>query len=331
VIEIRDVDLDDESQLKRWYDAWAASQAARPPGMIESWENARVAMPRRHPDFRVDLFAATDGDEVVGAGLVNLPLHDNLTVAYAEISTHPDHRRRGVGAAVLAEVERRSAAAGRERVLAEVFTPPGGTSPGVAFAEAHGYTVANREGMKALEVTGSEPLWAALEEQAAAALGDHQILVWRDVVPDEYVEQMCVLLGQFMSLVPQGDLDLEDGDWTVERFRAAEQRRIEIGAAVFLAVAVAPDGSLVAANELRLHTHDPRVAHISITMVLPDHRGHRLGLATKLGTHRAVRAAFPECGLVVTSNADANDHMNAINEAMGYRVLESLVEYHRRL
>ncbi|WP_151083293.1 GNAT family N-acetyltransferase [Nocardioides cynanchi] len=331
MLEIHDVDLDDETQLQRWYDAWAAAQAARPAGMIESWQNARVVMPRRHPDFHVDLFSVVDGGEVVGAGLVNLPLHDNLTVAYAEISTRPEHRRRGVGAAVLAEVERRAAAAGRERVLTEVFTPPGGTSPGVGFAEGHGYTVASREGMKALEVGASEPRWAALEDQVTAVIGDYRILLWRDVVPDEHVDQMCVLLGQFMSLVPQGELDLEDGEWTVERYRAAEQRRVEVGAAVFLAVAVAPDGSLVAANELRLNTHDPRVAQISITMVLPGHRGHRLGLATKLATHRALRAAFPECGLVVTSNSDENDHMNAINDALGYRVLENLLEYHRRL
>jgi hypothetical protein len=66
-------------------------------------------------------------------------------------------------------------------------------------------------------------------------------------------------------------------------------------------------------------------------MVLPEHRGHRLGLATKLATHRAVRAAFPECHLVVTSNAEVNTHMNAINDALGYEVLEDLLEYHRRL
>jgi GNAT superfamily N-acetyltransferase len=331
VIEISDVDLDDEARLRQWYDAYAAAQAGRPTGMVESWEVARVALPRRHPDFQVDLFVAEDADRVVGAGMVNLPLHDNLTVAYAEVGAHPDHRRRGVGAAVLAEVERRAAAGGRERVLTEVFTPPGGTSPGVPFAEAHGYTVANREGMKALVLAEAEPLWAAHEAQVAEALGGHRILVWRDVVPDEHVQQVCAMLGQFMSLIPQGDLDLEDGDWTVERYRAAEQRRLAIGTAVFLAVAAAPDGSLVAASEVRLNTHDPRVAHISITMVLPGHRGHRLGIATKLATHRALVAAFPECGLVVTSNSDVNHHMNAINQALGYRVLESLVEYHRRL
>ena len=32
---------------------------------------------------------------------------------------------------------------------------------------------------------------------------------------------------------------------------------------------------------------------------------------------------------MVTSNAEVNTHMNAINEAMGYRQVETLVEYHR--
>ena len=331
MIEIRDVDLDDEAQLERWYDAWATSQSGRPPGMIESWEVARVALPRPHPDFRIDLFLAVVGDEAVGAGMVNLPLQDNVTVAYAEVGARPDRTQGGVGAAVLAEVERRAVAAGRDRVIVEVFTRPGDTSPGVSFAGAHGYTVANREGTKALVLAEAEPLWAPLETQAAEALGDYRILLWRDVVPDQHVEQMCALVGQFMSLVPQGDLDLEDGDWTVARYRDAERRRADIGTALFLAVGVGPDGSLVAASEVRLNTHDPRVAHISITMALPAHRGHRLGLATKLATHRALRAAFPECRLVVTSNSEVNAHMNAINEALGYRVLEQLLEYQKYL
>ncbi len=48
----------------------------------------------------------------MGVGLLNLPLEDNPTVAYADVMAHPDHRRRGVGTAVLAEIERRARAAG---------------------------------------------------------------------------------------------------------------------------------------------------------------------------------------------------------------------------
>ena len=134
-----------------------------------------------------------------------------------------------------------------------------------------------------------------------------------------------------MSLIPQGDLDLEDRDWTVERVREAEQRRVEIGLATFESAAVAPDGTVVGLTGVRVSTHDRAAAHISVTMVLPEHRGHRLGLGTKLASHRALRAAFPECRLVTTSNAEVNPHMNAINEAMGYQVVETLIEYHKRI
>jgi hypothetical protein len=68
-----------------------------------------------------------------------------------------------------------------------------------------------------------------------------------------------------------------------------------------------------------------------MTMVLPDARGHRVGLAMKLATHRALRASYPACTAVVTSNADVNDHMNAVNEALGYRVVERLPEYQKWL
>jgi hypothetical protein len=64
---------------------------------------------------------------------------------------------------------------------------------------------------------------------------------------------------------------------------------------------------------------------------MPEARGHRLGLAMKLASHRALRAEFDECELVVTTNADVNDHMNAINEAMGYRLVEQMLEYQKRL
>jgi ribosomal protein S18 acetylase RimI-like enzyme len=88
---------------------------------------------------------------------------------------------------------------------------------------------------------------------------------------------------------------------------------------------------VVGLTGIRTSLNDPRVGHIGITMVLPEHRGHRLGLATKLASHRFLRREVPDCHLVVTSNADVNTHMNAINNAMGYRRLETSVEYHKHL
>lgn len=329
---MREVDKADEEQLHTWHSTWASAVRHRPPELITSWDIARVGLARQHPDFEVTMFTAYDGDLPVGAGMVNLPMSDNPTVSYAEATAHPDHRGRGVGSAVLAEVERRSRAAGRSRALFEVFVPPPGTeSPDTRFAESRGYTLANREEMKALDLVGCEPQWASLDDEVAGAIGDCRVVVWRDTCPDELVESFGVALGRVMSLIPQGELGLDDGEWTVDRVRAAEQHRVEIGLATFEAAAVGQDGAVVALTGVRVSTHDPRAAHIAVTMVLPEHRGHRLGLATKLATHRALRAAFPQSRLVVTSNADVNERMNAINEAMGYRVVEHLLEYHRSL
>jgi GNAT superfamily N-acetyltransferase len=331
MLDLRDIDTSDDAALRRWYDVWRAAQRHRSEDLIPSWESTAPALATAPPGFELQLFGAFDGELAVGAGMVLLPLDDNPTVAYADVMTHPDHRRLGVGTAVLDEVERRARCAGRQRVLAEVYLTPGPDRGDTAFAEARGYGEANREGVKAIDLADAEARWPALEAEVENARGDYQIVTWRDACPEEYVASFGAALSRVMSLVPQGDLDLEDRDWTVERVRAAEQRRVEVGLATFESVAVAPDGSVVGLTGVRVSDRDPRRAHIGVTMVLPEHRGHRLGLGVKLASHRALRRAFPDCRVVVTSNAEVNAHMNAINDALGYRQLETLLEYHRTL
>jgi GNAT superfamily N-acetyltransferase len=283
------------------------------------------------PGFELQLFGVFEGGTPVGVSMLNLPVADNPTVVYAEVMAHPDHRRRGVGTRVLEELERRARAIGRERVVTEVYESPGNDTGDAAFAMARGYTEANREGVKAIDLAASERLWPALDAEVEPALGGYRVVTWRDACPEEYVDSFGAALSRVMSLIPQGDLDLENREWTVEHVRAAERRRVDVGFATFESAAVAPDGSVVGLTGVRVSTHDPARAHIGVTMVLPEHRGHRLGLATKLASHRALRSAFPDCRLVVTSNAEVNTHMNAINGAMGYRVVETLIEYQKRL
>jgi GNAT superfamily N-acetyltransferase len=229
VFEIRDVDTGDETQLHRWYDVWRASQGHRRADLIPSWEAAGRTLATSPPGFELQLFGAFEGGSQVGACLLNLPLEDNPTVVYADLMTHPDHRRRGVGRLLLDELEGRARELGRDRVLTEVYVTPDGDGEGAAFAEAHGYQEANREGVKAIDLEASERGWPALEAEVEAALGDYRVVTWRDHCPEEYVESFGAALSRVMSLIPQGDLDLEDRDWTAERVRAAEERRVGSG------------------------------------------------------------------------------------------------------
>jgi hypothetical protein len=59
------------------------------------------------------------------------------------------------------------------------------------------------------------------------------------------------------------------------------------------------------------------------TLVLREHRGHRLGLAVKArGLQELQRRIGPERTLVQTCNAEQNAAMVGINERLGFRIVE---------
>ena len=109
--EIHDVDVADEPRLREWFDVWAAGQAHRPAELLPTWESARVPLSTPRDDFVVSLIGVREGETLAGVALLNLPMADNTTLAYADLITHPGHRRHGVGTALLAEIEQRARAA----------------------------------------------------------------------------------------------------------------------------------------------------------------------------------------------------------------------------
>jgi RimJ/RimL family protein N-acetyltransferase len=132
-----------------------------------------------------------------------------------------------------------------------------------------------------------------------------------------------------MAEIPLGELDLSDSVWTPQRMRAAEQRNVDIGRHQYTALAIAPDGSVAGSSDVRVNDAEPERGTVGITLVDPAHRGHRLGLALKLATHDLAAANRPALHSVETSNAESNTHMNQINEALGYRSIETLLEFQK--
>ena len=134
-----------------------------------------------------------------------------------------------------------------------------------------------------------------------------------------------------MSEVPLGELDLEASEWSPERIRAAEQRNVDIGRHVQTSMAIAPDGQVAGVSDVRVDDSDPAHGQVGITIVDPAHRGHRLGLALKIATHDLAVASYPDLVSLDTSNAEVNTWMNAVNEALGYRTIETLLELQKKL
>jgi len=56
-----------------------------------------------------------------------------------------------------------------------------------------------------------------------------------------------------------------------------------------------------------------------LTAVVRAHRGHRLGLLVKLAMLEWLAEAEPQRRWMITGNAETNEHMIAINEALGYQ------------
>ena len=325
-VEVRELDLRDEAALRSWWEIGHAAESGRPLDLWPDWELSRRALPEPRSHARTRLFGAYEGDRMVGAGLLDVSDQDNLHLASLTAYVAPPDQGRGIGAAVLVALERAAADEGRTTLFSNAHVPLEGDSAGSRFAAAHGYAVANQDTIKVADLRATEADWPGLADQAAERLGDYRLVWWLDPTPDAYIEGLTVLYSRFLGEIPLGDLDLQPQTFDVDRIRQAEARRLRTGHAHLVVAAVAPSGELVGYTNLVLHLAAPRLAEIGSTLVLPEHRGHRLGLAMKVLLHQRLRAEFPATELLITGNADVNDHMNAVNEQLGYRAVDRVLE-----
>ena len=133
---------------------------------------------------------------------------------------------------------------------------------------------------------------------------------------------------------PSGDVPVEEEHWDAARVRgeaahAARGRTVLTGAAV-------RDGRLVASTALHVPLAQPGRAqpgraHQGATLVLREHRGHRLGARTEAAVLREVAATLPAVRRISTCNSDSNRPMVAVNEALGFRRAGGLTTWSRRI
>lgn len=326
-VDIEQINPRNEAALRAWWEVGQAATAERPGKPWPLWEQSRVSLPADNPERGITLLGAIDGREMVGAGLLTRSLRENLHAANAYAYVSPQRTREGIGTALVTELELIASGDGRTSVQSEVYLPPGVSGGAATFAAGLGYVVANRESLKELTLAD----YAARREALAVDVGGYRLIIFDTVCPEEHLASFGRLLGQLMAEVPLGELDLEDSEWTPERMRGAEQRQVDTGRHVHTALAIAADGSVAGASDVRVDDTDHEHAQVGITIVDPAHRGHRLGLALKVATHDLAVTTYPTLVSLDTCNADSNTHMNAVNEALGYRTIETLLELQKRL
>lgn len=326
-MDVREIDGADPVLARRFWEINRDAEAAyRVHDFSVPWATAEISLRQVRPGFDRVLFAAFDGEEMVGTGSVGMPLLDNTHLAFMDVHVDPVHRRRGIGRALVEAAEKIARDRGRRVLMGEAYGVPGSKGFGQVFGEALGYTVALEDGMKVVDLFATEPTWDGLEAEIAGRSDGYSLVHWHDVVPEELIAGLCVLNEAFNDEAPSGDLELEAEVWDADRVRKREAENLSTGRHEISTAALGPDGAMVGLTEVIVNENAANRGWQSGTLVLPEHRGRALGLLMKVANQRRVRALYPDCRLLITGNAGVNVSMNAVNDKLGYELVETCVE-----
>jgi GNAT superfamily N-acetyltransferase len=267
------------------------------------------------PDEAIWL-AEVDGDVVGWAGLsfYRYGPQDRAKIVGA---VHPDHRRRGIGRALMETAE---AATDRPKLRAPAW---GGTG-GEAAVPRLGYTRHGSHEVRRLTIADPQP--AELVEAAEAASAGYDLERYVGPVPDELLGEMQ-LLREAINDAP--GVDVFD-EYPPERLRGYEESLAHQRNTPYTVVARhratgAPAGiTILCVPELR-----PSIAAQEDTSVLPAHRGHRLGMRLKLAMLDWLRSERPDVAYVDTWNVPDNAPMIAINDALGCRRVAETISFRK--
>jgi GNAT superfamily N-acetyltransferase len=335
-VQISEIDVHDDAELEAfWSTGKEGCEFERPYAVYWSLPAALVAYRTPSSLFERHPFAAAEDGDVLGVNQVMLPQRDNTHIAFMEPIVKPSHRRRGIGTALLEHGLDYVRSRGRDTVIIEVNQPMTESGPGQCAGHAmlvrSGFSEASVELHRVLDLPLSAERLDELDAEMQPLRGDYRIVQFAGTVPDELLAGYCHLQEAFNTEAPTGDLDIEPEVWDVARVREREDLLRRSGRHERAAAALAPDGTMVALTEMMTTEHQPEVGFQSGTLVLPEHRGHRLGMAVKVANLRSYQAEFPRVRSVHSWNAEANGPMVAINDKLGFRPVEYLVEMQAKL
>lgn len=333
-MQIRVIDVFDDADFEPFHHLCErAMRHGRPHAPAWSIDTARAAYRTPSSDQRQEALGAFDADVLVGAVRITSWLLDNTNAAWVNVMVDPDHRRQGVGSALLAEAVDRIHAQGRAIVQGEAPYPfeLREDSPARRFAQRHGFHLANTEVERVLDLPVAPELLEQLAAQAAPHHTAYEIRTFVDQIPQQLQQSYCDLLNSLPLESPQGVLDVEQEATTPGQVQENLALLTAMGRRSFVTLAISPDGRAVAHNDLEVTGDGQDYVAQQGTLARRDHRGHRLGTAVKVRGLQELQRAHPDKRTVRTSNAETNAQMVAINDRLGFRPVEILGQFQLRL
>ncbi len=287
----------------------------------------------------VYLIAKLDG-VVRGQSEIILPLEDNQHLAWVWLSTDPGTRGEGIGKALLLASEAYIKAQGRTTVVVETSHPADTvaeagaatlkpatgvgelpvSSREVRFAQNAGYTLEQVERFSGCDLpVDPEALSSQLRIAESAAAADYRLHTWTDRCPEEWVDDFAWLESRMSTDAPHAGVDLDEEPWDADRVREGESIALAQGRTTLVtAVEHLATGKLAGFTVITVLGHRSDVVFQDDTLVIREHRGHKLGLWVKVANLARIAAEQPAARRIYTWNAAENEHMLAVNVSLGF-------------
>ncbi len=258
------------------------------------------------------------GVEPVGVLSVDLPVRDNRHLVWADITVHPDARRRGHGSAMLAEVLRRTREAERTTVW---IGCPSDDAGAACFLAGNGFRYASHDARRRQRLADVDPTEIGrLRAEAEPAASGYDLERLTPPLSEELQAEIAVV-AESINDAPMGDLTWEREVFDAQLVRDIEAAREGRGDRLYRVVARHRDTRALGGHTMVTTTpRRPTWAYQGDTAVAREHRGHRLGLLLKIEMMAWLAEAEPQVEIVETWNQADNTHMIAVNEALGYRL-----------